>query len=400
MKMVNVASPGNRLDLRRRLAQRARPDAAVASSQRGGTMAKRTSSPQDISTPLMISPEQYRALRDGAGLVNRSDRGRLRLTGADRRDYLQGLLTNDIAALTPGTGCYACLLTAQGRMIADMYVVETGDAILMDLERAVTARVGRTSRRSSCSARTSRSRTSADRLAQLGVFGPDAGRRRQPRARVARFAPTTAISILRRAETVLGNRSVHLEHADESRHGRPPRRPRRTGFRLVDRGRARRMRSAQALRRRRCCRRRIRKSPRSAGSRPAGLFSDKDMTERHDSARGRHRGSRDQPDEGLLRRPGDHHPRAAPRPRPRGAPARRVDARTDGERASSRRVDPRWRSRDWHRSRARRCRPRWGGRSRSGYVHRDFVEPGTAVRRERRSACRRRHALPFVATSH
>ena len=39
----------------------------------------------------------------------------------------------------------------------------------------------------------------------------------------------------------------------------------------------------------------------------------------HDSARGRHRGPRDQPDERLLRRPGDHHPRAAPRSGPRGA---------------------------------------------------------------------------------
>jgi folate-binding protein YgfZ len=90
----------------------------------------------------MFSLEQYRALHDGAGLVDRSDRGRLRLTGRDRRDYLQGLLTNDIVALTAGSGCYACLLTAQGRMIADMYVVETGEAILMDLEEAVAARVG------------------------------------------------------------------------------------------------------------------------------------------------------------------------------------------------------------------------------------------------------------------
>ena len=48
------------------------------------------------------------------------------LTGADRRAYLQGLLTNDIEALTPGTGCYAALLTAQGRMMTDMRVIELG----------------------------------------------------------------------------------------------------------------------------------------------------------------------------------------------------------------------------------------------------------------------------------
>ena len=34
----------------------------------------------------------------------------------------------------------------------------------------------------------------------------------------------------------------------------------------------------------------------------------------HDPARGGHRGPRDQPDQGLLRRPGDHHPHAPPRP--------------------------------------------------------------------------------------
>lgn len=89
----------------------------------------------------MISREQYLALRRDAALLDRSFRGRIRLTGKDRRDYLQGLLTNDIAALTSGTGCYACLLTAQGRMISDMYLTETGDAMLMDLEAAVASKV-------------------------------------------------------------------------------------------------------------------------------------------------------------------------------------------------------------------------------------------------------------------
>ncbi|MEP6914033.1 MAG: glycine cleavage T C-terminal barrel domain-containing protein [Acidobacteriota bacterium] len=82
----------------------------------------------------MFSLDQYRALHEGAGLVDRSDRGRLMLTGADRRAYLQGLLTNDIVALTPGTGCYAAYLTAQGRMIADLRLFEIGDALMVDLD--------------------------------------------------------------------------------------------------------------------------------------------------------------------------------------------------------------------------------------------------------------------------
>ncbi len=77
---------------------------------------------------------EYRALRQAAGIVDRSSRGRLTISGADRRSYLQGLLSNDIAALAEGSGCYATYLTAQGRMIADMRVVETGQSLLVNLD--------------------------------------------------------------------------------------------------------------------------------------------------------------------------------------------------------------------------------------------------------------------------
>lgn len=59
------------------------------------------------------------------------------MRGADRRAYLQGILTNDIAALRPGTGCYAAMLTAQGRMIADMRVLELGEEILLDVPQGL-----------------------------------------------------------------------------------------------------------------------------------------------------------------------------------------------------------------------------------------------------------------------
>lgn len=81
--------------------------------------------------------DAYAALTQGAGLLERVDRGRLRLTGADRKSYLQGLLTNDIVALSPGTGCYAAMLTAQGRMIADMRVLDTGEAIVLDVDASL-----------------------------------------------------------------------------------------------------------------------------------------------------------------------------------------------------------------------------------------------------------------------
>src|SRR5438105_6987806 len=79
----------------------------------------------------------YEAARRRAGLIDRSDRGRIVVSGADRASYLQGLLTNDIAALKPGHGCYAAYLTAQGRMIADVDVYELGDVMLLTLHRDV-----------------------------------------------------------------------------------------------------------------------------------------------------------------------------------------------------------------------------------------------------------------------
>ena len=96
---------------------------------------------EDISTPPVFSPERYTAAHEGAIVYDRADRGRVRLTGGDRLSYLQGLLTNDVAALLPGEGCYAALLTPQGRMISDMRVHETGDMVLLDVPISATPRV-------------------------------------------------------------------------------------------------------------------------------------------------------------------------------------------------------------------------------------------------------------------
>ena len=78
-----------------------------------------------------VSLAAYDAARTARRLVDRSDRGRIVVSGADRASYLQGLLTNDIVALKAGQGCYAAYLTAQGRMIADLGVYELGDVMLL-----------------------------------------------------------------------------------------------------------------------------------------------------------------------------------------------------------------------------------------------------------------------------
>ena len=96
---------------------------------------------EDISTPAVFSPERYRASREGAVVYDRQDRGRVRLSGSDRLSYLQGLLTNDVGALRAGEGCYAALLTPQGRMMSDMRVHETGDSVILDVPASAAAAV-------------------------------------------------------------------------------------------------------------------------------------------------------------------------------------------------------------------------------------------------------------------
>lgn len=74
------------------------------------------------------------ALTTHAVVVDRSvSDARLRVTGPDRIEWLQGLLTNDVGALREGDGCYAAYLTPQGRMIGDMRVLRRADDVLLDV---------------------------------------------------------------------------------------------------------------------------------------------------------------------------------------------------------------------------------------------------------------------------
>src|SRR5262249_18295704 len=77
----------------------------------------------------------------GAGWFERTDRGRLRIEGADRVSFLHALLTNDVAGLSPGSGTLALYLTPQGRTIADVHVFVLPDSVMADVPAAATARL-------------------------------------------------------------------------------------------------------------------------------------------------------------------------------------------------------------------------------------------------------------------
>ncbi|MEL7212989.1 MAG: folate-binding protein [Pseudomonadota bacterium] len=63
----------------------------------------------------------------------RTDRSIFSVTGTDREDFLQGLVTNDVAKLKDGL-VYAALLTPQGKYLADFFLVPAEGAILIDVK--------------------------------------------------------------------------------------------------------------------------------------------------------------------------------------------------------------------------------------------------------------------------
>jgi len=78
--------------------------------------------------------EGYNALRHGAAWLDLSARTRIRVTGRDGARLLHNVTSNDVKKLTPGSGCYAFVLTPQGRIQADLNILCFPDHFLIETE--------------------------------------------------------------------------------------------------------------------------------------------------------------------------------------------------------------------------------------------------------------------------
>src|SRR5262252_8065853 len=77
---------------------------------------------------------EQRALARAAGLVDRSHRGVVRITGEDRRSWLDSLATQDLAHLAPGTAAQALLLSPQGHIEHHLTLADDGAAVWIHVE--------------------------------------------------------------------------------------------------------------------------------------------------------------------------------------------------------------------------------------------------------------------------
>jgi tRNA-modifying protein YgfZ len=100
------------------------------------------------ATETDLSGAEQRMLAEGCGLLDRSERGKLALSGSGAVEFLNGQVTNELADLRPGEGRYAAFLTHKGKMLGDLRIlVVAGEGttagkesaaleLLLDTERA------------------------------------------------------------------------------------------------------------------------------------------------------------------------------------------------------------------------------------------------------------------------
>lgn len=99
--------------------------------------------PPDLSTQIVATwglvEAEYAAIRRGAGLMDRPERGVIRVTGADRVDFLHRMLTQDLRGLAAGPaetarGVRSFWLNRKGRIEADLLLMARADDLLIDVD--------------------------------------------------------------------------------------------------------------------------------------------------------------------------------------------------------------------------------------------------------------------------
>lgn len=81
-----------------------------------------------------MTADLHQAILQHGAVTNLSTRTKLRLTGADRVRYLNGQVTNNVRNAKTDETLYACVTDAKGRIVGDIHIHATADALLLDAE--------------------------------------------------------------------------------------------------------------------------------------------------------------------------------------------------------------------------------------------------------------------------
>ncbi len=93
--------------------------------------------PLHFGTPL----DEYHAVHSRVGLLDHCDRTLLRFTGEDRVPFLQGMVSNDVTKLRPGQGMFAAFADIQGKILADAKIFCTEDSFFVELRETLKDKI-------------------------------------------------------------------------------------------------------------------------------------------------------------------------------------------------------------------------------------------------------------------
>lgn len=152
------------------------------------------------------SRQELTALVIGSG-VSRPGRMLFSLTGRDRVRWLNGMVTNNVRDLAPGSGVYAFVLNTQGNILGDLYVFNRGESLVAEIEREQAETVLQVLRRYIIMDKVEIEDLS-DKIAVVGVTGAKSGEA------LAAIGLRGDLSELRVAETTLNQANVTLVRGD------------------------------------------------------------------------------------------------------------------------------------------------------------------------------------------
>jgi tRNA-modifying protein YgfZ len=83
---------------------------------------------------FVLATSDYELVTEEVGLVDRSDRAKFLVRGGEAAEFLQGQVSNEVVELAPGSGCYATILTAKGKLRSDLRILRGDDFFWLDTE--------------------------------------------------------------------------------------------------------------------------------------------------------------------------------------------------------------------------------------------------------------------------
>jgi folate-binding protein YgfZ len=116
---------------------------------------------------------EHRRVREAGGFIDRSYRGKLRVTGPDRADLLQSMTTNDVVKQAEDTVIPDAICTGHGKVQSVLACLKRADDFLLDMDPAVTA-FTRDFLIKYTIVRDAETRDESDAIGHVGLYGPEA----------------------------------------------------------------------------------------------------------------------------------------------------------------------------------------------------------------------------------